>query len=423
MRRLVPPLLREREFGRFWTGQTISLFGDQVSGIAIPLTGVLVLHADAAQMGYLIAAGLAPNLFSLHIGAWVDRHGQRRRIMLVADLGRAVLMATIPIAYAFDALTLVQLYVVSFLAGTLTVFFFVAYGTLFVSLVDRARYVEATSLLNGSRAFSFVAGPSVGGVLVQLLKAPFALVLDALSFLASAFFLSRISPVEPPREEETTGQVSAGIRYIRRSPIVRASLLATATVNLFNFVFFALFILYATRYLHVRAGTLGAVLGAGAVGGLIGSFVTGRLGRRIGIGPTFVLGMILFPAPFLLVPLAAGPKWLVLTCLFLAEFGSGFGVMILDISIGSIFAALIPDRMRARVSGAYGLVNNGVRPIGSLAGGALGAWIGVRTTLWIAAIGGIGSVLWLVGSPLPRLRELPEPNDYPVEGAASAPSV
>jgi MFS family permease len=423
VRRFVPPLLREPEFGRFWTGQTISLFGDQVSGIAIPLTGVLVLHASAAEMGYLIAAGLAPNLFSLHIGAWVDRNGQRRRIMLAADLGRAVLMATIPVAYAFDALTLAQLYVVSFLAGTLTVFFMVAYATLFVALVDRERYVEANSLLNGSRAFSFVAGPSVGGVLVQVLKAPFALVVDALSFLGSAFFLSGISPTEPPREEATTGQVAAGIRYIRTSPIMRASLLATATVNFFNFVFFALFVLYASRYLHVRAGTLGAVLGAGAVGGLIGSFMTGRLSRGLGIGPTFVLGMILFPAPFVLVPLATGPRWIVLGCLFLAEFGSGFGVMILDITAGSIFAALIPDRMRARVSGAYGLVNNGIRPVGSLVGGALGAWIGVRTTLWIAAVGGIGSALWLVGSPLPRLRDLPEPDDYPLEEAASAPSV
>ena len=423
MRRFVPPLLREREFGRFWLGQTVSLFGDQVSGIAIPLTGVLVLHANAAQMGYLIAAGLAPNVFSLHIGAWVDRHGRRRQTMLAADIGRALLIATIPIAYAFDALTLAQLYVISFLAGTLTVVFFVAYGTLFVSLVDRARYVEANSLLNGSRAFSFVAGPSVGGVLVQVAKAPFALVVDALSFLASAFFLSRISPLEPPREEATTGQVAAGIRYIRRSPIMRASLLATATVNFFNFVFFALFILYATRHLHVRAGTLGAVLGAGAVGGLIGSFVTARLDRRIGIGPTFVTGMILFPAPFLLVPLAGGPRWVVLGCLFLAEFGSGFGVMILDISAGSIFAALIPDRMRARVSGAYGLLNNGIRPLGSLVGGALGAWIGLRTTLWIAAVGGIASVLWLIGSPLPKLRDLPEPDDYPVEEAASAPSL
>ena len=133
--------------------------------------------------------------------------------------------------------------------------------------------------------------------------------------------------------------------------------------------------------------------------------------------------MILFPAPFLLVPIAGGPKWVVLGCLFLAEFGSGFGVMILDISAGSIFAALIPDRMRARVSGAYGLLNNGIRPLGSLVGGALGAWIGLRTTLWIAAIGGLCSVLWLIGSPLPKLRDLPEPDDYPVEGAASAPSL
>jgi len=186
-------------------------------------------------------------------------------------------------------------------------------------------------------------------------------------------------------------------------------LLATATINLFNFVFHALFILYAVRSLHVRPGTLGLVLGAAAVGGVIGSTITGRLGRWIGIGPAFVLGCILFPAPLVLVPLAGGPHWLVLAMLFLAEFGSGLGVMILDISAASIRAALVPDRLRSRVSGAYMVVNNGVRPIGALAGGLLGSTIGLRPTLWIAVVGAIAGFLWLLPSPLPKMRELPQP--------------
>jgi len=143
--------------------------------------------------------------------------------------------------------------------------------------------------------------------------------------------------------------------------------------------------------------------------GLLGAFLTGRIARRIGIGPAFMLGSILFPAPFLLVPLAGGAHLVVVALLFLAEFGSGFGVMMLDITIGSIQQALIPDRLRARVSGAYMVVNYGVRPLGSLLGGLLGSTIGLRSTLWLAAIGGLCAVIFLLPSPAPRLRELPEP--------------
>jgi predicted MFS family arabinose efflux permease len=330
--------------------------------------------------------------------------------MIGADVGRAFLVGAVPILYAVGALTLFQLYVVAFLTGTLSMLFFVSQSALFVSLVPRENYLEANSFLHGSRAFSFVAGPPAGGVLVQLLTAPYALVVDAVSFLVSALFLRRIDPVEPPTSADEPGQIVAGARFIRRSPIVRSALGATATINFFNFAFFALFILYATRYLHVRPGLLGAVLGAGAVGGLIGSAVTPRLGRRIGVGPAFLVGCILFPAPIVLVPLAGGPKPLVLAMLFLAEFGSGLGVMVLDISIGSIFAAVIPNQLRARVSGAYLVVNYGIRPLGSLFGGALGSTIGVRNTLWIVTVGAVAGFLWLLPSPIPGLKDLPEPD-------------
>lgn len=412
--RVIPPLLRASlVFRRFWLGQSISLFGDQVSLIALPLVAVLILHANAAQMGYLVAAELAPNLlFALHAGAWIDRKGRRRQTMIVTDLGRAALIATIPLAYGFGFLTIQQLYVVAFLVGSLAVLFQVSYASLFVSIVPREGYVAANSLLAGSRAFSFVVGPSLGGILVQLLKAPFTLVIDSVSYLFSAFFLSSISPEEPPIEEAETGHVVAGARFVMRTPAIRFALLSTATINLFNFIFWALFILYTVRSLHVRPGTLGLVLGAGAVGGVIGSLVTTRLGRTIGIGPTFLLGSILFPTPLLLVPLAGGPKPLVLAMLFLAEFGSGLGVMILDISAASIFAALVPHRLRSRVSGAYTLVNYGVRPIGSLIGGFLGSTIGLRPALWIATDGAITGFLWLLPSPIPKMRDLPEAAEY-----------
>jgi predicted MFS family arabinose efflux permease len=161
------------------------------------------------------------------------------------------------------------------------------------------------------------------------------------------------------------------------------------------------------------------VLGAAAVGGILGAVVTGRVTRWIGIGPAFALGCVLFPAPLLLVPLAQGPMWVVLACLFLAEFGCGFGVMMLDISAGAIAAAVVPDRLRSRVSGAYMVVNYGVRPLGALVGGALGTWIGLRETLWIATAGALLGVLWLLPSPILGLRELPENAEGAPAGAPS----
>jgi len=408
-RRRVPRLLRESSvFRNYWGAHTVSLFGDQVSMLAVPLVAVLTLDASAAEMGYLGAVALLPNLLlALHAGAWADRWGRRRHTMIAADLGRAVLLASVPLAYVLGALTFAHLYVVAFLAGAFSVLFNVSDASLFQTIVARERFVEASSLLNGSRAFSFVAGPTVAGILVHAVTAPGALVVDAFSFLSSGALLGRIRPDEPRPDRERQG-VTVGLRWIAASPIVRPTLLATATINFFNFVFWALFVLYATRTLGVAAGTLGLVLGAGAVGGLVGSGIATPVTRKIGVGPTLVVGCIVFPAPILLVPLARGSETVVLACLFLAEFGSGLGVMLLDISAGSLFAAVIPPRLRSRVSGAYTFVNYGIRVLGSLAGGLLGAWLGLRTALWIGAAGAMFGVLFLLPSPVPRLRDLPE---------------
>ena len=406
---MIQSLLRQQLFRRYLVGQTISRFGDQVTLIALPLTAVLILDAGPVMGHPGRAAELAPNLlFSLHAGAWIDRRGRRREAMIATDLGRAALIATIPIAYAADALSMEHLYIVAFLTGTLTVVFSVASASLFTTLVRRDEYVEASSLLYGSRAFSFVAGPTVGGAIVQVFKAPVALVIDAVSYVLSAAFLASIRPREAETDEAEGGHVLAGLRYIRRTPVILAALAATATINFFNFMFWALFVLYVTRTLGVSPGALGLLLGAAAVGGLIGAVIAGRVSRRIGIGPAFVFGCVLFTVPLVLVPLADGPHRVVLAMLFAAEFLSGLGVMILDIAAGSIFAAQIPEQLRARVSGAYGFVNNGIRPLGALVGGALGAWIGLRPTLWIATLGALLGVLWLLPSPLPRLKELPE---------------
>jgi MFS family permease len=399
------------------------MFGDQISSIALPLVAVLTLHVSPEQMGFLTALVWLPSLlFGLHAGAWVDRRGRRRQTMIAADIGRAALLASIPVCYALGLLTLWQLYAVALGTGGLSVLFSVAQSPVFVALVPEDRYLEGNSLVYGSRAMSFVGGPSVGGLLVQLLTAPFAVIADALSFITSAFFLSRIHPVEPPADRDSQRALTAGARFIKSSAIVRSSLIAVATVNFFNFVFFALFVLYATRSLHVRPGLLGLVLGAGAVGGVVGTLVTRRLAERLGVGWVYTVGCLVFTAPLTLVPLAGGPRPVILAMLFTAEFISGFGVMALDISIGSIFAVVIPDQLRSRVSGAFQAVNYGTRPLGALAGGFLGTFIGLRPTLWIAAIGGMIGFLTLLPTPLPRFRMPRNQSETPSTTRQPAPS-
>jgi MFS family permease len=402
---MLPPLLRDGVFRRYWSASTISMFGDQISGVALPLAAVLALHAGAAQMGYLTALEWLPSLlFGLPAGAWVDRRGRRRRTMIAADLGRAALFASIPVAYALHALTLAQLLAVTFAAGTLSIMFNVSDGTLFVSIVAEKQYMDGQSLIYGSRALSFVGGPSVGGVLVQVLSAPFAIVADALSFLGSAFFLSRIQPAEPAADDDAAGSVLAGVRFITRSALVRASLVSAATVNFFNLMFNALYLLYAVRVLHLRPGLVGGLLGVAAIGGLLGAMVTKRTAARIGAGWTYTAGCLLFTAPLVLWPLAHGGRWQVLGMLFAAEFGCGFGLMLLDISIGVIFAAVIPDALRARVTGAFQTVNYGTRPLGALLGGLLGSAFGLRPALWVATLGGVAGAALVLFTVLPRYR-------------------
>ena len=407
---VLPPILREnRNFRRYFIGQAVSLLGDQITLIALPLTAVLALDATPGQMGTLLTAALVPNLiFSLPAGVWVDRYGHRKHVMVATDIGRGVLIATIPVAYAAGHLTWPHLYVVAFLAGVLDVFFYVAYGGFFQLIVSRESYVAANALVHGSRAFAFVAGNSIGGILVQLLRGPYALAVDAVSYGWSAFFVNSVRLDEPPGAPRDSGGLGAGARWIRGNAIVRAELLGVATLNLFNFMFFALFVLYATRGLGVSPAALGLVLGAASVGTLLGSAVTGRISRRIGVGPAFLAGCFLFPAPLILVPAAGGPHRLVLALLFVAEFASGIGLMLLDIMAGAISAAIVPPPLRSRVSGAFMLVNNGIRPVGTTIGGVLGTVIGVRPTLWIATVGALLGLAFLLPSPIPHLRELPQ---------------
>jgi MFS family permease len=411
--RFIPPLLGLPDFRRFWLGQTISVVGDQVSRVALPLVAVLVLKADAAQMGLLTATGLLPHLlFSLPAGVWLDRVHRRRRLMIGADIGRALLGASIPVAWLAGSLRLEQLFVVGFLGGTLTVVFDILWSTIFVSVAPRERYVEGNTLLSGSRSIATVTGPPISGGLVQAFGAPLAILVDAMSYVASAISLALVRSPEAPVEPEDRSlreRLLVGLRFIFGDPIMRSVLLTAGTINFFNFGFWALFVLYATTWLGVAPGILGLVLGAGAVGGVAGAVIAARVGRRLGVGPAFALGSVLFPVPLVLVPLVQGaPVPVVLAALFVAELLSGMGVMILDINVGAVILARTPDRIRSRAMGSFAFVNYGIRPVGALLGGFLGSAIGIRETLFVVTIGAVLGALWLVGSPVLRLRDLPE---------------
>jgi MFS family permease len=408
MRRRVPKLLRvNRPFRDYWTGQTISLFGDQIALLAIPLLAVLTLHADAEQMGLLAAVELAPSLlFAFHLGAWADRRRSRRALLIGADLGRAALLLGLPLAAAFGVLSLPILYVVAFLTGTLGVLFMVAEQTVFTSLVRPRDYVEANSLLIGSRSVALVGGKTLGGLLVAVLTAPVAIAVDGVSFLFSALYVHRAEVPEPPAAPPGSGGFGVGVRFIRRTPLLQASLLGTATFNLFNTAFWALVVLFATRELHLGSGAIGIALGVGALGSVLGSALAKPLNRRFGLGNAMIFSFVLAPLPLVLVPLADGPPALSMALLTIAEFLSGVGVMVLDVGLYSFQAAVIPDQLRSRVWGAILFVNWGIRPIGALAGGLLAGAIGLRPTMWIAAVGGIAGVLWLLPSPMSRVRDV-----------------
>jgi predicted MFS family arabinose efflux permease len=403
----LPTLLRENlHFRRFWAGQTISLFGDQISLLAIPLLAVLTLHADAAQMGLLGAAELVPYLlFAVHVGAWAGtRRG--RSLLIAADLGRAALLLSIPVAAALSGLSMGLLYAVAFGVGTLAVVFDVAYQTVFAELVDPGDYVVANSFLVGSRSVSIVGGKSAGGLLVAALTAPVAIIVDALSYLGSAIFVSRTPAVDPPLAAKEAGGIGEGLRFIARTRLLRTTLAACATLNLFNSAFWAMLVLFATKELGLGAGAIGLALGIGALGSVLGSAIAAPLSRRIGLGKAVVFSFVLGPAPLVLVALAPSTPLPGAALLAVAEFVSGIGIMLLDIGLGSVQTALIPDRLRARVAGAYIFVNWGVRPVGALAGGLLAGAIGLRPTMWIASAGAIAGVLWLLPSGIARVRRV-----------------
>lgn len=411
------PLWREPPFARFWSAQAVSELGDRVSELALPLVAVTVLHASATEVAVLAAVVWLPNLVALPVGSWVDRRPRKRSLLIASDLARAAVVLTVPAAALLGVLTLAHLVVVALLLGALSTLFRSAWQPFFVALVRRDQYLEANALLSTTRSGSFVVGPAVGGGLVQALTAPFALVVDGLSFLGSALLLRTVDALErPPAPNGGAAlrtRVVEGMRFVVRHPVLRPALACVTWVNLFTMMVSALLVVFASRDLGLPAGTIGLAMGLGAVGGLLGAVLAGRVARRLGTGRTIALGAVLFTAPLAALPLLQGPVLARAVGLGAVEAVSAFGVILFDVNLGAVMTAVIPDAVRARVQGAFTTVNYGVRPLGALLAGGLAALVGAGPTIAAGGIGGALAVVWLVRSPLLGLRaveDLPDPD-------------
>ncbi len=407
-------LWRHGDFMKLWAGQSLSEFGSQVSQLAIPLVAVVVLKATAFEVASLATVEFLPFIvFTLPAGVWVDRLS-RRLVLIVGDAGRALLLLSIPIAYVFDALTLGQLYVVGFLVGILTVFFDVAYQAYLPSLVDREHLVEGNSKLQTTVSGAWIAGPGVAGALISAVTAPYAILVDAISFVVSGSFTARIQkreqlPARAGRKSPMRTELWEGLRYVLGHRLLRPQAMSTGVSNFFSNVTYSIFVVYAVRYLHLSPALIGvAFMGAG-IGWLIGSLSATRLGAGLGVGRATLLGAALSGPGTLLVPLA--PKGFPLPFLIAGGILGGFGAVVYNIQQVSLRQTITPERLQGRMNAVMRFLVWGTIPLGSLTGGALASTVGLRETLFVGAVGGFTSVLPIIFSPIRGLEGFPEPEE------------
>ncbi len=404
-------LWRHRDFLKLWSAETVSLFGSAITQLALPLTAVTILKADATQMGILGAAQFLPFLLiGLFAGVWVDRR-HRRPILIMGDLGRAIVLLSIPIAALIHQITIAQLIIVAFIHGVLTMFFDIAYQSYLPSLVSRENLVEGNSKLEVSRAISSIAGPGIAGALIKLLTAPITIFLDSLSFLFSAMFLWRIRKPEPDPAPRQPGrniwhEIGEGLGVVFGNPMLRSIAGCTSTFNLFGTIGVAVVILYMNKQLELDEAAIGLIFGLGSIGGLLGAVLTNRIAKRFGVGPTIIGSSLLGGISLLFIPLASGGTVGVLI-LIIGQFLGGIANVVYNVNQVSLRQAITPDRLQGRMNASMRFLVWGTMPIGALIGGFLGDQIGLRNTLWVSAIGGFLSFLWVLFSPVRNLQEQP----------------
>ncbi len=405
-------LWRNPDFLKLWAGESISVFGSLVGRTALPFTAILVLDATPMQVSLLLAADIVAGLlFGLFAGVWVDRL-HRRPIMIAADIGRAALLASIPAAYALDALAIEQLYAVAFGVGTLTIFFDVAYLSYLPSLVEKHEVLEGNSKMAASWSVAEVGAFSSAGWLVQLLTAPLAILVDAMSFLVSAVAVGAIRRPEPaPATADGRRSVGhemwEGLRAVLGNPVLRPMAGSVVTADFSFRVFGTVFLLFAVRDLGFDPGVLGMIFAAGGVSSLLGALVAGRAARRLGAGPAMVAGVLLMGLSMLFVPVARGAT-VVAAMLLLAQQLVGDGAFtVYEIQQVSLRQAVTADRLLGRVNASIRFAGLGAMLVGALIGGLLGETIGLRATLVVGAGGMCLGSLWLVFSPVRGLRTAP----------------
>jgi MFS family permease len=418
-------LWRHPDFLKLWTGQSISELGTQVSQLAIPWVAAVVLHVSPFVFSLLATLGFFPFIiFALPAGVWVDRL-RRRPILIFGDAGRAVLLATIPIAYAFGALTVWHLLAVTFAVGVLTVFFDVAYQSYLPFLVDRDHLIEGNSKLQLTVSIAQVGGPSLSGGLIAAITAPYAIVADAISYVVSTGFMLRIRKEEvlPERAADAPPpamwpELKEGLRWVVKSVYLRSIAACTATSNFFGNVAFAIFVLYAVRELHMSAVEVGSVFAAGSVGAIVGAFAIDRVRRGIGVGPAIVWNAVLFSVGGLAFPLA--PKSGPLPVLIGGFFVRSFGNVAYNITQVSLRQSITPERLQGRMNAAMRWIVWGTIPLGNLVGGGLATAFGLHSALWIGAAGGVTTFLFVALSPVRSIRAMPEPAFEPTPAEAEA---
>jgi MFS family permease len=399
-----------RDFNAFWAGQSISLVGSQITTLALPLAAVLALGATAAELGALQAARFLPFLlFAIPVGIVADRV-RRRPLLIAADLGRAVALSSVPLAALQGALRIELLYAVAFVIGALTVIFDVAYVAVVPSLVKAQDLVAANAKLLASSSVAEVGGPALAGQLVKALGAPFAMLVDAASFIIGATSIAIIQRPEltpsPPRDRALGREIREGLTASFGNPYVRAIGAMAATYNLIETAILTLFIPFAIRDLGFDSGALGLILGAGAVGALAGALVATALGRSLGIGPALVVAMVVECVAFVPVGALSGSSLGVASVLIVALFANGFGLAVSNVHSLSVRQAVTEPGLLGRMNAGYRFLVTGTVPLGAVVGGALGQALGLRTSLVGLGLALPVAVLWIAISPLPRLRAL-----------------
>ncbi|MGZ8562170.1 MAG: MFS transporter [Candidatus Limnocylindria bacterium] len=403
-------LWRHADFLKLWVGQTVSELGSVATRTAVPLVALLVLGAGPLEMALLVvSASLAILLVGFVAGAWVDRV-RRRPLLIWTDAIRAFLLLSIPLAYAAHALRMEQLYVVMFVEACLGALFDAAYPAYVPSLIGVDRVVDGNSKLATSSSIAEIGGPGLAGALVQIVSAPFAILVDAVSFAVSAVSLVLIRAPEPARPVRSVAtairhEIVEGLRLLRRHRVLLAMTLRSVVAHVAGSFYGVLYVIYLVRELHLSPFLLGVVVSAGGVGSLVGSFFAARVISRFGLGPSLIWTAIGASLLGVLTPLAQGPLVLATTMVLIPQL-VGDGLQTIEgVAEISLIQGMIPDRILGRVNATLNVFSHGIAyPIGALAAAAVAGWIGIRGGIAIGWAGMALSILLLVLSPLPRVR-------------------